>query len=155
MKIDLLLGMNILKRTSIDFIEKKIYFNHDESACNTKTCNLNIDIVSRNIFDTKNDHITMGNCNENPIPQDTTKEDENINESARNIDESMFSIHLLENMTLKKNSITIVSIKASRKLKENQGINLHHTELKPGIVIPNILSTVKQKIYNCKNCKYE
>ena len=29
MKIDLLLGMNILKRTSIDFLEKKIYFNHD------------------------------------------------------------------------------------------------------------------------------
>ena len=36
-------------------------------------------------------------------------------------------------------------MKARKKLKENEVITIHHSELQPGIVLPNVVTTVKNK----------
>jgi hypothetical protein len=52
-------------------------------------------------------------------------------------------IHLHSDLEINKNSLTIVSIKANKSLKEGQAIVVHHKEIKSGVVLANVLTKVK------------
>ena len=72
-----------------------------------------------------------------------TKDSDNVTKlDIPILSDKVFPLHLMEDLTIKANSVTVAPIKATKNLKEGDSIVIHHREMNNGIVLANVLTKV-------------
>lgn len=155
-QIEILLGMNVLKHSTINFPDDELRFKMDSLQRCVNNEDYTLEIISRtlkrsiNTDDERTNHFTAKQASpaEARIKQASTgpPQDDKDNEEDQGCSRSpVYNIHIRRNMELPANTITIVQLKTPKELKENQCIHVFHNELRNGVVIPNVVTQVKKK----------
>lgn len=167
-QIDLLLGLNILRHTAIDYPEKKLTFRVNNLPKITNETRCEVEIISKEIKsnweDILNPQNNMGDPQasfpaptemeellsseddtEENITEEVIQESDNLEGDENDSPSSVYEVHLKNTMMLKPNSIMIVSIRASKKMKENQCLHIMSNEVRSGVILPNLITKVTSK----------
>jgi len=165
MKISAILGMNLLKRATIDLRKKRVNFDISE-VNRPRSPGVLVSIPCGNIINKSGPPVTQGlrleavekvrerkfssemtqHCTLNKEVPGPEGRDHPPPPTGRNDEtgqvpsEDLHNIHLLEDLVLKGNTVTIAPIKVSKKL-ENKTIMVHHAEFKEGVVSANVVAT--------------
>ena len=163
MKVGILLGMNILQRSKIDLRRKIISFENEETETEKGFPVLNI--VSNTIVNNDEEFNLKGLFEENMGKGQRMKrsagqmEDKSELEPDQLEDNSIsrpFKLHLLEDLSLPPNNLTIRKIKVNEKYNSKL-LMMENAETKQGIVTPNMVSRVEngEIIINMVNIRDE
>ena len=136
LKLDILLGMNVLHRAVLNFPDGTIKFKDIKQLKKDE----GYDAIKLKISTIKfsNDYQPVLNSLDNA---EELREEEGVIES----DEKCFAMHLRENIELKENSVMVMKIKAPTKLKDSETIVIHNTEhSKKRILVGSAVSTIKE-----------
>ena len=158
-QIPLLLGINFLKRSIIDFSSGEIHFvktQNDDYCTNTTNCyesdeglrmNITNSIIS-NVNQIKHETCLLteqntssdneGKCNtEGAMTSNNGRKKTGVNPNE-------FNVHLLQDLELKENSVSLTKIKSPAMLRENSTIVIHTTEhRKKAVVVGNAVTKVR------------
>ena len=135
LKVNAILGTNILKYASINLYDKQIRFSEGRPAGDcvepTSSSSTTVKIISNKIFnDSQHARSTHGLCEDERESESTIKQ--------------CINVHLTEELELKENSVTVTTIKTAQKLlRENSTVMLKCSESKRGIVVSNAISVVQ------------
>ena len=140
LKMPFILGMNILDKAIIDIPNKEIRFTQLGGSNMTKEGDeLSITIESYTL-DRESGNSQIEIINSSQLKDINDKDVEKL--KGQNKDE--VNIHLLRDMVVKENAITVCSIEAPKNLKSGDIVVTHFSEHKGGIVTPNCVSKVSE-----------
>lgn len=174
LKVEVLLGMNILKYATINFPKEEIHFNVKSLTQRAEKNEYNLEITSRTLKNLRNNG---GRNTDKKLRQlkAATREGNDRFGSAqpepagrrplmeckveRKEDDShipFYNLHLKETVILPPNTVTITSMGTPKQMKENQCLHVLHNELRNGVVLPHVVTKVKDnyitiKIINLNN----
>ena len=145
-KIKILLGMNILRYATIDLLLGKLSFDFKNTGRKTTTEGLQLTIMCRKIREmtprNAKSRVTHGVYVESNA-QELTEKNKSRTEPTQPKVSLTTPIHLMEDVTLPENAMTIKTIKIGGRWSDGQAIVLENAELRQRVVSATVVTTVQ------------
>ena len=143
---EVLIGMNILRYATLDFQQRKLEFSFPSSVQTTETTELLTLTIPSDVkpeqITSKQQHtcttisrdslgtdIAVAANRSTPVPWLDTGSNKVIN------------VHTMESISVPANSVIITDVSINKTVK-NQDIVLYQAEVKPGVAMPNIVTSI-------------
>ena len=130
LNIDVILGMNVLKNAEISLKNKTVCFIEDLRKRNKSMNPVSVEITSREIVN-KNELASNKLCvvDSGAMADKRVCESESAAARPQGRPPDQFNLHLLEELTLTPNAVTITKVRVNKSLN-NKTLIIHNRELK-------------------------